>query len=101
MPADRIQCHAFLSDHGTGSRVDRGGNGTVARNEPTASRKIGPRKGANATAGLDLAHRQRFQQSMWSRRSLPVVQDLRAMWSDRKPENRPAWLSVLRAPGTR
>ncbi len=104
---DRIQCHAFLSDslepeaEWIAAEIAR-----LRRNEPDPAkpRKIGVlfRKGANANVvGRALsAIGQRFQAiDVEPLGSLPVVQDLRAMWNAiESPENRLAWLSVLRAP---
>ncbi|MCC6262272.1 MAG: UvrD-helicase domain-containing protein [Bryobacterales bacterium] len=105
--ADRVQCHAFLSDslepeaEWIAAEIAR-----LRRNEPDPAkpRKIGVlfRKGANANVvGRALsANGQRFQAiDVEPLGSLPAVQDLRAMWNAiESPENRLAWLSVLRAP---
>lgn len=105
--AGRIQCHAFLSDsleaeaEWIALRIQR-----LRQSEPDPERprKIGVlfRKGANANVvGRALsAKNQPFQAiDVEPLGSLPVVQDLRAMWNAiGSPEDRLAWLSVLRAP---
>ncbi len=105
--ADRTQCHAFLSDsleaeaEWIAAEIER-----LRRNEPAPQRPrmIGVlfRKGANAAVvGRALAARKILFQAIDVEPlgSLPVVQDLRSMWNAiENPEDRLAWLSVLRAP---
>ncbi len=104
---DRTQCHAFLSDslepeaEWIAAEIER-----LRQNEPDRAkpRKIGVlfRKGANAAiVGRALAARNLLFQAIDVEPlgSLPVVQDLRSLWNAvESPEDRLAWLSVLRAP---
>ncbi len=105
--ADRVQCHAFLSDslepeaEWIAAEIMRLRQSESVSAKP---RRIGVlfRKGANAAVvSRALTARKILFQAIDVEPLgiLPVIRDLRAMWNAiESPEDRLAWLSVLRAP---